>query len=142
MPVSDIIQHPALNGLHEAQVLGAGAQSRTDLSVVEYEETGNASNKVLLHSGRVVSVGDVFVRPAYRGIGTDAEADAEFSWFGGSNSVRGADKVRLVEEFEHTTIGEQFKNPATMPVFIGGVRATWDGPGLQDPWTAETLPVE
>lgn len=139
MPVSDIINHPNLQGLHEAQVLRAGTQSAADLGVVRYQGQDDAALRVLLFNGRPVEVGDVFVRPATQGTADNAEATGPFTWFGGPDSVRGAIKMRLVTAFEHSTIGENFLNPVTMPVFIDGTRATWDGPGLQDPWTAETL---
>lgn len=138
MPVSDIINHPSLNGLHEAQVLGAGAQSATDLGVERYQLQGDATKKILIHNGRVVEVGDVFVRPAVLE-GTEAEASGPFTYFGPIESVRGAIKMAVRPAFTHSEVGDPFNNPATMPVFVDGVRATWLGEGLQDPWTAETL---
>ena len=138
MPVSDIINHPNLNGLHEAQVLGAGAQSATDLGVVRYQGQDDAGLRLLFFGSQQVQVGDVFVRPAVLD-GTEAEATGAFTWFGGPDSVREAIKVRVVEAHAHALVGDPFQNPAKMPVFIDGVRATWDGPDLQDPWTAETL---
>lgn len=135
---SDIISHPSLNGLHEAVVLGAGAQSAAAIGVVRYQGQDDAGLKLLYFGNQQVQVGDIFVRPATLA-GDEAEADGPYTWFGGPDSVRGAIKMRVVAAHEHTTVGEPFQNLAKMAVFLNGERATWLGPDLQDPWTAEAL---
>jgi hypothetical protein len=140
MPSTDIIVHPSLNGPHEAAVLGGGAQSRTDIGVTQYGETGNETNKLHTYGGRVVEIGDVFVRPIEQAPGETAEPSGAYTWFGGAGQLRGAERFRFVAPFVSTP-GQPMSSPAGTPIFVDEVRVTTPTTGEQDrdPWTGALL---